>query len=207
MLDTTDCQVAALEEQCFRADALDVEGGQQLLAAYHAVEIDRAHATRVERIDEELRRTGLEPMGGEPPRPEQQQDVEGVVDPLLPEPTVAVVPVANGITVEAGKFRREDGVDVVFRVAANGCVGRFQGDVDEVVEIGEQTDLRELAHTCQEREFDMGFRELDRPIEAAKVVAIRRGNGLIAQGIEDRPVILVHQDGDAPPGAFVERIE
>ena len=70
-------------------------------------------------------RAGLEPVGSELARVEQQQDVERVVDLLLAPPAVAVVPVPDLVPVQAAELRREHGVEVDLRVAADGRVARI----------------------------------------------------------------------------------
>ena len=71
-------------------------------------------------------------------------------------PVVAVVPGADLVTVQPGQFRREDPVQIGLGVAADGgIVGRY-GDIEQVIQSGEQADLTELGDPGEEGEADVG---------------------------------------------------
>ena len=122
-----DRQVAGLEQQRLGGHLVHVEGGEQGLGAAHAVQLRGGDAPAEQGVDEEPRRAGLEPMRLELALAEQQEDVEGVVDLLLAPPAIAVVPMADPVPVEARKLRPEHGVQIPFRVPADGGVRRFHG--------------------------------------------------------------------------------
>ena len=127
-------QITGLEQQRLGGHLVHVEGGEQGLGAAHPVQLRGAYAAPKQRVDQERRRAGLEPVRPELAAPEQEQDVEGVVDLLLPEPAISVVPAADLPAVQPRELRREHRVEVPFRVAADRGVRRVQGEVDEVVE-------------------------------------------------------------------------
>ena len=200
-------QVSGLEQQRFRRHVVDVERGQQLVAAEEVVESERFHAARHQRVDQERRRAGLEPVGPELTPVEEQQDVERVVDGLGARPAVAVVPVPDPVPVQAGQLRCEDRVQIRLGIAADGGVPRVQGDVLEIVESGEQADLGELADAGQQREPDMCVARLDGPVQATQKVTVRAGDLAHLQRVEDRLVVLVHQHHDPPPGSQVQCLQ
>ena len=183
---------------------VDVEPGEQGLAAEHAVEGNGTHPAPQQRVDQERRGPGLEPPGPEAAPVEQQQDVEGVVDFFLAEPVVAVVPVADLVPVESGQLGGEHRVQVFFRVPADGGIARVEGDVGEVVEAGEQADLGELAHPGDEGEADVGFAVLEDGVEAAQEVAVGAGRPRLFEGVENRLVVLVDQHRDGLSGPLVQ---
>ena len=202
-----DRQVAGLEQQRFRRHVAHVEGGQQFVGTGHPLQRERAYPALDQRFDQEPGRAGLEPVGGEFAAVEQQEDVEGIVDPFPSEPAVAVVPAADLVPVESGQLRREHGVQVRVGVTADAGVARVQGDVAEVVESGEQAHLRELTHAGNEREPDVGVAVLDHRIEAAQEVPIGAGDVRRLQRIQNRLVVLVHQHHYPLSGPAVQRRE
>ena len=159
------------------------------------------------RVDQERRRARLEPVRAELAPVEQQQDVERVVDRLGIHPPVAVVPVADRVTVEAGQLRSEDRVQIRVGIAAEGAVARVQRDVYQVVEAGKQTDLREPAHPGQQREPDVRVAGLDGAVQAAQKVAVGAGCVRRLERVEDRLVVLVHQHHDPLSALLVERLD
>ena len=98
------------------------------------------------------------------------------------------------------ELRREHGVEVHLRVAADGRVARIQRDVLEVVEAGEQADLGELAHAGDEAELDVRVAVLDDRVESAEEVAVGAGDLRRVQCVENRLVVLVDQDDGSLPG-------
>ena len=133
-----DGKVAGLKQQGLGADVVHVEGRKQIPGAGHVVQGEGTDLAVEQRFHQERGRAGLEPPGIEFTSVEEQEDVEWVVHLLLAPPTVAVVPVADLVPVEPRELRREHGVQVRVRVAADGGVARVQGDVLEIVQAGEQ---------------------------------------------------------------------
>lgn len=86
------------------------------------------------------------PVRPEPAGVEKQQNIEGVIDLLLTEPAIAVVPTANFIAVQTRKFCSEHGIEVTIRIAADGGVARIQGNVFQIVQPGKQAHLGERAY-------------------------------------------------------------
>ena len=84
---------------------------------------------------------------------------------------------------------------------------RVQGDVDQVVEAGEQADLGELAHPGKEAETDVRVGELHGRIQAAQKVAVGAGDLGRVEPVEDRLVVLVHEDRHALAGTLVELLD
>ena len=215
-----DRQVAGLEQQRLGGDGVDLERRQQLVAAQHAVQLQRAHPAPEQRLHQEGRCAGLEPVRRERAAAEQQQDVERVVDPVVPRPVVAVVPVANPLPVQTRQLRSEHRVEVGLGIAADGGVARVHREVDEVVEAREHAHLRGFlmrgvpprapprrapADPGQEGEADVGVAGLDRPIEPAQIVPVPARDRGSLQRVQDRLVVLVHQHHDALPGPRVQR--
>ena len=149
------------------------------------------------------------------------EDGVGVVDVLASPPSVAVVPGADLVALQARQLGREHRVEVRVRVAADGRVARIQGEIGEVVQSGEQAHLAEPAHTGDEGELDVSVAVLDRAVQPAQVVAVGGGlrvggGGRFAalacrrrsfQGVQDRPVVLVHEDDDALARPVVQRLQ
>ena len=160
-----------------------------------------------QRLDQERRRAGLEPPRVEPAAVEQQQNVVRVVDPLLAEPAVAVVPLADAVAVQPRQLRREHGVEVGVGVAADARVTRVQGDVLEVVETGEETHLGELADARQESKPDVRVARLDCGIQAPQIVAVGPGHLRGLERIQDRLVVLVDQHHYRVPGLPLQRAD
>ncbi len=171
------------------------------------LEVRGREAPADQRVDQEPGRRGLEPVRLELAAAEQLEQAEGVVDPLGSQPTVAVVPGADLVPVETRQLRGEDSVEVRFSVAAEGRVGRVHGEVDEVVEIGEQADPGELAHPGDEGELDVGVAGLEGAVQPAQVVAVGPGHVRVVERVQDRLVVLVHQHHDAPARVLVQRFE
>ena len=138
---------------------------------------------------------------------EEQEDVEGIVDSLRSPPVVAVVPVADGLPVQIRKLRCEHRVQIRVGVTADRRVLRIQGDVGEIVQAREQTDLGELAHSGQECELDVRVRELDGRVQASQVIAVGPGDLRCVQCIQNRLVVLVHEHRDSLTGALVQRLQ
>ena len=81
----------------------------------------------------------------------------------------------------------------------------MQSDVLEVVEAGEQADFRELADAGDEAEADMGVAILDDRVEPAQEVAVGAGDLRRVQRVQNRLVVLVHQDDRPLPGLGARR--
>ena len=158
----------------------------RVLPRRHAVQTDGGDAAPQQHLDEEGRRARLEPVRPELPLPEQQQDVERIVDPFRPPPAVAVVPMPDRIPVEALELGREHRVEIAVRIAADGGVGRTEGDVPQIVQPGEQPGLRELAHPGQETEPDVRVAGLDAAVEAPQEIPVRTCNLRFLKRVQDR---------------------
>ena len=102
-------EIAGLEEQRFGGDFLHIEGGEQLVRADHRLQIHGAHAVLHQRFHQERRAARFEPVGGELPTAEQEQNVERVVHRLA-QPAVAVVPMPHFVPIQPFEFRREHAV-------------------------------------------------------------------------------------------------
>ena len=200
-------QVAGLEQQGLDGHFIHVEGGKQRLRAGHALQIQAGDAATQQGVDQESRRAGLEPVGLEAARPEQKQNVEGVVKPFFAQPAVAVVPAAYLPAVQAGQFRGEHDVQVAVRVAADGRVARVQREIFEIVEAGEDADLGKFAHPRQQRELDVRIAVLDDGVQAAQEIAVGAGHLRRIQRIQNWLVAFIHQHRHSTPGALVQRFD
>ena len=80
---------------------------------------------------------------------------------------------------------------------------RVEGDVDEVVDTGEEADLREPAHAGQQSEVQVRVGHLDVGVEAAQEVPICPGQLGAVESVEDRLVVLVDEQHHAPAGTPV----
>ena len=207
LLHTPDRQVAGLEQQCLGRHVVHVELRQQGGAGAEPFEVRGGEAALDERVHQEFRCGGLEPVRAEPAAAEQLEDAERVVHRFPAQPVVAVVPLADPVPVQARQLRGEHGVQIGIGIAADRRVVRVQGQVGEVVEVGEQTDLRELAHPGDEGELHVGVAGLERAVQPAQVVAVGPRPVRLVQRVQDRLVVLVHEHHDAPAGAFVQRLE
>ena len=87
---------------------------KQIPGAGHVAEGEGTDLAIEQRFHQERGRAGLEPPGIEFATVEEQEDVEGVVHLLLAPPTVAVVPVADLVSVEPGS----SGANTVSRSAS-----------------------------------------------------------------------------------------
>ena len=143
-------------------------------------------------------------MVPELPRVEQQQDVERIVDLPGTAPVVAVVPVPHLVPVEAFQLGREDRVEVVVRITADGSVALVEGDVPQVVQSGEQPGLREPAHPGQEAEPDVLVAVLDHSVEAPQKLPVCARHIRFRKRIEDRLVVLVDKHDHPLPGASAQ---
>ena len=96
------------------------------------------------------------------------------------------------MAIQTGQFLRENRVQIVVRVAADGGVGRLQRDVGEVVEAGEEADLGELADAGEQREADVRVAGLHHGVQTAQEVAVGASYLRRLERIENRLVVLVH---------------
>ena len=146
-----DGQVAGLEQERLDGNAVDVDGRQQIVIREHALQGRRRDTASRQKVGEEGRRAGPEPVRFELARFEEKKDVERVVDLVCAAPVVAVVPELDFLPIQAPEFRGENRVQLRVRVAANVRELRRQRDVAQVVQAREQACLRELAHPRQEK--------------------------------------------------------
>ena len=192
-----DGQVSGLEHQRFGPDSADVERGEERAGGHPVHDLVAGQVLPREKVQQERRGARLEPVGAELPAVEHQQHIVRVVDGLA-QPAVAVVPLADRFAVEPPQLGREDPVQFVIGVSADGCAAGVERDVLQVVQPGEEVDLRELAHAGQHQEADVRVAGLERPVETAEEVAVGAGDLGLAQVVEDRLVGLVHEHHDAP---------
>ena len=173
----------------------------------HALQVRRREAAPDQRLHQEPRRGGLEPVVLEFAAAEQLEQAVGIVDRLRAAPAVAVVPGADLVAVQARQLGREHRVQVGLRVAADRRVAPVQGEVGKVVQVREQAHLAELAHAGNEGEFHVGVARLDRPVQPAQVVAVGARDLGLVQRVQDRLVVLVHQHDHAPAGPLAQRLD
>ena len=123
---------------------------------------------------------------------------------MLAQPIVAVVPLADGLPVQPVELGGERRIQIGVRVAADGTVGGIEREVDQVVHVGEQAHLAELGHAGEEAELDVRVALLDDRVQPAQRQPVGFGNVRSPNGIEERLVVFVHQDGHALAGALVQ---
>ena len=99
-------QVTGLEQEGTDVDVLDIEIGYQVFVSYPIFQFNRP-TLRSAIFGTGRGRAVLEPEGFEPALPEQKQQVEGVVEILVTESVVAVVPFPYLVPVQSWHFRRE----------------------------------------------------------------------------------------------------
>ena len=102
-----DREVAGLEQQRFRRRPFDIEGGKEVFRSVQVVEPRKVDPEPKQLVDQECGRAGFEPPRAEPPLIEKQEHIEGVVDALLAQPAVAVVPVADRVRERPGSSTRK----------------------------------------------------------------------------------------------------
>ena len=212
LLDARDRQVAGLPEQRLGRDVVHVERGKQRVVRLDALQVEAGHPAPLQHVDQELGRPRSEPVRTELAGVEQQQHVVRVVDGLA-QPAVAIVPQLDLVAVERPPFRIverrcEDRVQLALRVAADGGEAGVQRDVRQVVQPGEQVDLRELGDAGEEHEADVGVAGLEGAVQPAQKVAVGAGDfGRRRDVVHDRLVVLVHQHRDAAAGVRVEGLD
>ena len=162
-------------------------------------------------------------MRAEPPTGQQLEDGERVVELIVAQPVVAVVPRADSLPVQARQFRlRTLGPEIRVRVPADGRVTRVERDVGEVVEVvevvevGKQAHLGEPAHPGDEAQFNVGVVVLERAVQPGQVVAVgdlevrvsRSRRGLACRTRPPAPPRASLPCGAAPPaGVRVARAQ
>ena len=92
---------------------------------------------------------------------------------MLAQPAVAVVPAANLVAVQALKLRGEYRVKVIIGESADRRIAGVQGDVFQIVQPGEQADLREHRDAGDKHEPDMSGTALDDAVEPPEVIPVR----------------------------------
>ena len=202
-----DGQVAGLEQQRLRRHGVHVEGRQQGAVGLEVLEVRGRDAAPEQRVYQEPRRGGLEPVRVELAAGEQMEDGVRVVDVLAAPPGIAVVPGADLLPLQARQLRREHRVEVRVGVAADRRVARVQGDVGEVVQAGEQAHLAEPAHPGDEGELDVGVAVLDRAVQPAQVVTVGSCGLRRVQRVQNRLVVLVHQHDHPPARPLAQRLD
>ncbi len=146
--------------------------------------------------------TGPVPVRAELVGVEQREGVGGVLDHPAP-PAVAVVPSPDPFPVETLELRGEDGVGV----AADRRLARVEAYVPEVVKAGEQVGLREHADAGDKGGADVLGAALHHAVEAAQPVPVGGGCVRSVEGVEDRPVVFIHEDDNLATGGAVKTAE
>ena len=124
---------------------------------------------------------------------EKLEHIERVVDPLLPQPPVTVVPLANLLPVQTRQLRPEYRVKVRVRVPAYRRVLRPHRQVGQIVQPRKQTHLRELAHPGEKTEPHVRVTVLDDRVQPPQILPVRPRDLRILQRIQNRLVVLVNQ--------------
>ena len=192
-------QVARLKEQRLGGDIVHIETPQQRRPTMPGGQGRREHAPLPEQLHQKRRRGALEPVGPKLAFLKQQQHIEGVVDRchVLPAPAVAVVPVADRLTIQPRQLCREHRLEIGIGIAAKGGVGSIQGDVVEIVQPREEAHLAELGNAGEQHEGQVRVGILEHAIEVLQPLAQLVGALGLQQVVEDRLVILVDQHHDA----------
>ena len=170
-----DGQIARLEHQRLGGDAVDVETRQQRRVSLPLSQRRQPGLTFGEQVDKKSRGAGFKPPGPELAFLKQQQQVKRVVDRSA-GPVIAVVPAADLLPIQPGQFRGEHGIDISIGVTTDRRVSTGEGDVAQVVQVREQTNLAEFAHPGQEGEADMGVGALDDRVHVAQAIAHLAGD-------------------------------
>jgi len=185
-----------LPQERFGGHALDIEAVEQFVIRPKRRQLRREEAALRQNIDEKRGRPRLEPVGPELPFVKKQQKIERVLDRLA-QPVVAVIPVEDRLSVKPLQFRCKDGIDIRFRVATDGLVGRIDRDVVEVVQAREDRDFAELGYTGQEGELNVGVLVLDDRVEVAQALTHGAGNLRPGEVVEDGLVVFIDEHHSA----------
>ena len=94
-------------------------------------------------------------------------------------------------------------VNLTLRQAAQTGELREHGDVIQVVEVAEYADFAEFCDTSQHREPDVPVHGLEHTVKWLEYVAVFLLQGLVADGLEQGLVVLVHEDDHAVSGLLV----
>ena len=114
-----DGQIAGLEQQRHRVDALDVERIEDLFAGLDRFQARQKGSPRAQQVDEKARIAGLEPVGSEPlPFADEEQDIERVIDRLA-QKAVAVVPLLEPRPVDPVQVFAEGDFKIGLGIAAD----------------------------------------------------------------------------------------
>ena len=172
-----------------------------------SLQFKRTDGFLLQRVEQEGRGSGLEPVGFEPAAIKEQQHIKGIVELLLAQPVIAVVPGTDHIPVQSVQLRREHGVEIGIGVAAQRGEAGIEADVVEVVQARERAGHGEHAHAGDEDEADMLGAVLDDAVKPLQTVPVGPRPRRVVERIKDEPVVLVHEDHDAPARPAVQVVE
>lgn len=104
-------------------------------------------------------------------------------------------------------FRFERGLDLFECYAAEGGVRSGETDVNQLVEVTENSHLGELGDSGDEDESQPLVGTFQHGVEGGKRVAEGTLQVLVLKTVEQRLVVLVDQDDNTPPGFLVRSLD
>ena len=85
-------------------------------------------------------------------------------------------------------------MQLLFADAAYMAILRQHRNVYEVVQVAENAYLTELRHTGQEGKLDVGIARFQHPVEGLQRIAVLGLERIVADGLQQRFVVLVDKD-------------
>ena len=167
-----DSQIPGLEQQGLAAERVHLELRNGVCIQHAVLQLHGADPLLRQQPVQVARFAGLEPVGLKLAPMEEMENVVRVVEPLIAEPVVAVVPCANPVPVQTFQFRGKYRVKVIVRVSADGRERRVQADVHEIVEPRGEAGLREHRDAGDEHEADVLFHILQYAVQVAQPVPV-----------------------------------
>ena len=92
---------------------------------------------------------------------------------------------------------------LLLRQSADVIVSRIHGDVVKVVQVAEHADLAELRDSGQEGKLNVSVAGFQGSVETLKGGAVFVLKSIVAYRLQDRFVVLVHEDDHSPVGFFI----
>ena len=159
----------------------------------------------LQQLYQESRRTRLEPIVRELFFLERIQQTEGIVHAhtVLTEMITVILPFQRMADLlrhhaighcEGLNAFPEIGMQFIFRNAANGRIFPIHGDILQVVQIAENADMTETAHSCKEREADVRVLRLQHTKESLEGIAISIVQFLAVDGTQQGLVVFIYQN-------------